>query len=319
MHESITAKVKHCSDNLAQWGKEVTGCFSKRIRDCKAKLRQLRCKSDAQSSTEFIEAKKQLFLILDQKKIFWRQRSKQLWLQSGDQNTRYFHAACNTRRRINRIQRLKNENGDWIDWQNGLQHLISKYYQDLFCATDTDSGEVIDSVPQTINQGHNSNLLKEITSDEVKIALFQMHPDKAPGPDGMTPAFFQKNWSVVGKDIIELIRNFFNTGELLAGLNETNLVLIPKNNNPTVISDMRHIALCNVLMKVITKVMANRLKEVLDVVVSDTQSAFIPGRLISDNIMISYEVMHYLKRRKVGKYGYMALKLDMSKAYDRIE
>lgn len=72
-------------------------------------------------------------------------------------------------------------------------------------------------------------------------------------------------------------------------------------------------------MKVITKVMANRLKEVLNVVVSDTQSAFIPGRLISDNIMVSYEVMHYLKRKNVEKDGFMALKLEMSKAYDRVE
>lgn len=85
------------------------------------------------------------------------------------------------------------------------------------------------------------------------------------------------------------------------------------------VGDLRPIALCNVLMKIITKVMANRMKDLLDKVVSDSQSAFIPDRLISDNIMISYEVMHYLKRKKVGKDGYMALKLDMSKAYDRIE
>lgn len=84
-------------------------------------------------------------------------------------------------------------------------------------------------------------------------------------------------------------------------------------------SELRLIALCNVLMKIITKVMANRMKEMLEVVVSDSQSASIPGRLILDNVMVSYEVMHYLKRKKVGKDGFMALKLDMSKAYDRIE
>ncbi|WOG89983.1 hypothetical protein DCAR_0209224 [Daucus carota subsp. sativus] len=146
-----------------------------------------------------------------------------------------------------------------------------------------------------------------------------MNPDKAPGPDGMTPAFFQKHWGIVGRDVVKLTRHFFTTGELSPGLNTTNLVLIPKKKNPTLVSELRPIALCNVVMKIITKVMANRLKEVLNVVVSDTQSAFIPGRLISDNIMISYEIMHYLKRKKVGKDGFMALKLDMSKAYDRIE
>ena len=96
-------------------------------------------------------------------------------------------------------------------------------------------------------------------------------------------------------------------------------MLIPKKKQPTTVGDLRPIALCNVLMKVIKKVIVNRLKDLLNAVVSDTLSAFVPGRLISNNIMVSYEVMSYLKRKKIGKDGYMALKLDMNKAYDRIE
>lgn len=145
-----------------------------------------------------------------------------------------------------------------------------------------------------------------------------MNPDKSPGPNGMTPAFFQKHWDIVGSEVVELTSKFFRDRELLEGLNETNLVLIPKTKDPSQVGDLRLISLCNVLVKIITKVMANRLKGLLELVISDTQSAFIPGRLISDNIMISYEVMQYLKRKKYGKEGYMAVKLDMSKAYDRI-
>lgn len=72
-------------------------------------------------------------------------------------------------------------------------------------------------------------------------------------------------------------------------------------------------------MKVITKVMANRMKDYLKDIISETQSAFVPERLISDNVLISYKVMHYLKRKRRGNEGFMALKLDMAKAYDRIE
>lgn len=106
---------------------------------------------------------------------------------------------------------------------------------------------------------------------------------------------------------------------LLKELNKTNIVLIPKKKCLVIVGDLRPISLCNVLVKVVTKVIANRLKGVLDQVISENHSAFITGRLISDNVMIAYEVMHMLKRKRRGRDVYMALKLDMSKAYDRIE
>ncbi|KAL8145631.1 hypothetical protein AgCh_003685 [Apium graveolens] len=282
-------------------------------------LSHLRNKRDEQSVLRYKEVKNHLFLILDQREIFWRQRSKQLWLQAGDKNTKYFHASASTRRRSNRIQRLRKVDGEWCDWDSGLANLISGYFQDLFNSEQTEEEEVIRCVKESISSEQNAELLKQVTAEEVKKALFQMNPDKSPGPDGMTPAFYQKHWSIIGGDVVDMVRKFFQHGIITKGLNDTNIVLIPKKKNPSSVGDLRPISLCNVVMKVITKVLANRMKEMLVSVVSDTQSAFILGRLISDNIMVAYEVMHYLKRKRIGKDGYMALKLDMSKAYDRIE
>lgn len=117
----------------------------------------------------------------------------------------------------------------------------------------------------------------------------------------------------------ELVNNFFCDAKIPDRLNETLLVLIPKKKKPVGMGDLRPIAFCNVLYKIIGKVMANRLKSLQPVVISKNQSAFMKDRLIYDNVMIFFKVLHYLKRKQQGKVGFMALKLDLSKVYDKIE
>lgn len=102
-------------------------------------------------------------------------------------------------------------------------------------------------------------------------------------------------------------------------LNETHVVLIPKVKKPKEMKNLRPISLCNISYKLISKVMANRLKVLLPDIIDDNQSAFVPRRLITDNVLLASEVFHFMKTSPARKRGYMALKLDMSKAYDRIE
>lgn len=128
--------------------------------------------------------------MLDQRKVFWRQRSKQLWLSAGDKNNKFFHSYASHRRRNNQISKLKNDDGHWVEWDNGLSELISGFYSNLFTANEVDFEEVISNIPTTVTRAQNEVLLQPITVEEVKKALFQMNPDKAPGPDGMTPGFY---------------------------------------------------------------------------------------------------------------------------------
>lgn len=118
--------------------------------------------------------------------------------------------------------------------------------------------------------------------------------------------------------VVEVL-SVLNGGPIPEGWNETTIVLIPKVRNPELVKDLRPISLCNVLYKLVSKVLANRLKTVLPKVICQAQSAFVPGRLISDNILVAYELTHYMRQKKKGQEGYAAVKLDMSKAYDRVE
>ncbi|KAL8116202.1 hypothetical protein AgCh_022629 [Apium graveolens] len=122
-----------------------------------------------------------------------------------------------------------------------------------------------------------------------------MHPEKSADPDGMSLGFYQKYWHIVGDDVVQMVQKFFDTGVFEVNITDTNIVLIPKKQTPKIMADLRPISLCNVVYKVASKVLGNRLKEVIGLVISENQSAFIPGRLITDNIMIVYECVTSVK------------------------
>ena len=113
--------------------------------------------------------------------------------------------------------------------------------------------------------------------------------------------------------------SFIDTCEFHVGLNATAIMFIAKKSQPEYLTYLRPIALCNVLYKIVAKILANRMKNVLSSIISENQSAFMPGRAITDNILTSAEMMHYLKWKRQRKTETIALKIDMSKAYDRIE
>ena len=141
-----------------------------------------------------------------------------------------------------------------------------------------------------------------------------MSPTKAIGFDGMPALFFQKYWLIVGQDVTRICLGLLNDNCNVGKIDKTIISLIPKVGNPKIMKDFRPINLCSVLYKIISKCLANRLK-----VFSKNQSAFVGGRLIHDNIIASFESIHLMKHDKFSNGKKMALKLDMSKAFDRME
>ena len=159
----------------------------------------------------------------------------------------------------------------------------------------------------------------EFRAKEVWNALQQMHPTKSLGPDSMSPIFFKNYWDIVGVEVVNCVLNALNSGCMPCGINDTFICLIPKVKSPQKITEFRPISLCNVIYKIMSKILANRLKRILPVVIDESQSAFVPGRLIMDNVLVAFETMHCINQRNKGKEALMAIKLDMSKAYDKVE
>ncbi|KAL6549238.1 hypothetical protein OROHE_009083 [Orobanche hederae] len=258
----------------------------------------------------------------EMEEVHWKQRSRTNWLGLGDRNTKYFHKHASDRRRKNTITGLFDDYNNWQNEESKIVEVVETYFDKLFTSTnpsDNDMEEVLMHHIPTLPTEMAEELLLPFTAEEVKKALFQMHPTKAPGPDGFPAGFFQKLWTVVGNTVISEVLQILNNNGNIDSWNATNIVLVPKMNKPKCMKDFRPISLCNTTYKIVSKVLLNRLRPALRYVVDPMQSAFIKGRLISDNILLGFECMNWLRHKKKGKAGYAIAKLDISKAYDRVE
>nr|GEU82374.1 hypothetical protein [Tanacetum cinerariifolium] len=167
-----------------------------------------------------------------------------------------------------------------------------------------------------ISDETKNNMVREVSNEEIKSAMFNIGDDRTPGPDGFSLVFFKKSWNIVGEDVCSAIKDFFHNGKLLKEINHTFLSLIPKVTNPTKVMDYRPISCCNVLYKCISKILSNRIIDALKEVISHNQSAFVLGRRISNNILMTQELMHNY-HRKSGPPR-CAFKVDIQKAYDTV-
>jgi hypothetical protein len=160
-------------------------------------------------------------------------------------------------------------------------------------------------------------LAQDVTREEIKHAMFSLKNNKAPGLDGFNAGFFKRMWHIVGEYVINAISSFFQTRRMLKEMNATSISLIPKVANPMRLTDFHPISCCNTVYKCIAKIIAGRIKAVLPSLVGPYQTAFISGRRISDNILLSQELMKgYHKSTGPAR---CAMKVDLMKAYDSVQ
>jgi len=228
-----------------------------------------------------------------------------MWLKEGDRNTQYFHKKAVWRARKNKIKSLKKEDGSYTEDVHEMQNMTNSFFSQLYTKDlEVMPEQSLHLFDRVIDDGMNDSLCKPFTDEEVSNALFQIGPLKAPGPDGFPARFFQRNWDELRYEIIRAVKQFFEDAIMPPGVNDTSIVLVPKKHN----SD-----------DVVSKCLVNRLRPLLEQIISPNQSAFIPGRLIMDNDLIAFECIHSIQQNRTGRNNFCAYKLDLSKAYDRVD
>lgn len=193
-----------------------------------------------------------------------------------------------------------------------IEGAFIQYYHHLFTSVALEGiDKSLDGKEGRVLPEMNAQLVQDLSVEEVEVAIQQMAPFKSPGLDGFPAGFYQDNWRQLKEEVCAVVSQFFNFGTLDDTVNFTHIALVPKLKNPSKMSDFRLISLYNVLYKILSKVLANQLKEVLPHIISLMQSAFIPGRLITDNILFAYEGLHTMHSQMWSKMRYMPPKTTL--------
>ncbi|XP_073112185.1 uncharacterized protein [Elaeis guineensis] len=298
---NLVLKLRNLRTNLKRWSKSTVGNITTRKIRIAAQINELdeleeqRNLNPAERSSR-ADLKLQLESILQQEEIMWHQRSCNTWLHEGDRNTKFFHISASNKMRRNRISEIFLDHTVLRSHVDIAQAFYS-YYQSFlgtsgYMHIDLDWDKLYPP-PSTSDLSY---LAAPFSSDEIKSAIFSLAKNKSPGPDGFQISFYQKYWDVVSNDIIKLFASLHSGHCEFSRLNYTYISLIPKKSDNATVKDFRPISIENGLIKIISKVLSNRLQTKLDELVSDCQSAFIKGRHILESYISAVELISYSKR-----------------------
>ncbi|KAJ0454927.1 putative RNA-directed DNA polymerase [Helianthus annuus] len=220
----------------------------------------------------------------------------------------------NCRKASNSIHGLE-VNGSWVSKPSLIKKEVHRFFKSKFVEEWVNRPRLICEDISKISNGESLMLDARFSKEEIKTAVFECGDDKAPGPDGINFRFIKRFWNLFEDDLVSIMADFHSYGVINTGCGSSFIALIPKVIDPIGLNDYRPISLVGIVNKVISKVLANRLKRVLDSIIATSQSAFIGGRSILDGPLIINEIQNWSKKTRKKVFF---LKVDFEKAYDNI-
>lgn len=253
---------------------------------------------------------------------FYFQKSRVQWLGLGDRNNCFYHNVCQARTSKNAIRRIIAADGRVLTDLQEIKGEAALHFETFLNSQPINfDGASMEYMQEVVEYrcptAMAAELVRHVQSEEIKQVLFSMPTNKAPGPDGFPVEFYKAAWPVVGKDFIVAVQSFFLYGLMPRSTNETLLSLIPKSAEADHMTDYRPISCCNVVYKVISKILARRLKDTLPSAIEKNQCAFVKGRLLLENVILATKLVK--NYHKPGISTRSAIKLDISKAFDTVQ
>ncbi|GJY24460.1 RNA-directed DNA polymerase, eukaryota [Tanacetum coccineum] len=242
------------------------------------------------------------------------QKAKIQWAIEGDENSKFFHGVIN-RKRANLAIRGVMVDGEWVDDPRRVKEEFCSHFATRFHAPSGIRNKINFLFPNQLSSDQAFELEKQVSTDEIRTAVWACGENKSPGPDGFTFEFFRKFWDTIGPDLCLAVEWFFDHGSFSRGCNSSFIALIPKVQDPKFVNDYRPISLIGSLYKVVTKILALRLSSVIAGLISDVQTTFLPSRQILDGPFVINELLSWCKHKKQHA---MIFKVDFAKAYDSV-
>ncbi|GLT35685.1 hypothetical protein SLA2020_101160 [Shorea laevis] len=244
----------------------------------------------------------------------WQQKARKMWLQEGDANTRFFHQCAKSRRRQNELNLIQIGDKFFFEVIN-LKEGVASYFESLFEKDEWQRWILDGANGSQINQQQRELLTAPFEEGEIREAVWDCNCSKAPGLDGFNFRFIRETWNIIKEDVVGFVQEFHRNSKLVKGCNASFIVLIPKTENPQRIEEYRPISLIGVMYKIITKLLANRLRMVLNDIIDNQQVAFIKGKQLVDCVTIANEVIDEARRKHKSCFFF---KVDFEKAFNNV-
>jgi len=298
--------------------------ISQQIEKARYELSRIQEELYDQATNDLVEQEKEILMKLEKWSMIeesaLRQKLRTRWIQLGDTNNKYFSVIIKERTQKKKIICITSLTGQILYEPQAIQNEFVQFYKGLMGSSVTTLPAIDVQVMKrgpTLSRQQRIDLCADITKEEITARLQSIGNDKAPGIDGFNAYFFKYTWKTIKEDIIDAVKSFFKIGKIYKPVNCTLVTLIPKVENPKTVKEYRPIACCTVLYKIISKVLAKRLHDVIQSVICDSQARFIPGRKISNNVLLAHELVKAYTRKNISPRN--MLKIDLQKAYDLVE